>query len=272
MKAFISHSYRNSNSYLLENLYKQLENFKIEIVNNRYSYIGNEDITGELLSYIRKCDVFISIIDSSIPEVFLELGYAIGLGKPIILISYDEIEFPAHLKNYLYIRWDNDNIVVEIMRYMERLNKGTLTDKQGDDFLESDVNQVIDKLYWVPESLQNIDGKQFEEVIFKWFIKKGFRVERIGSKDYGYDFIIQTPSRGEVLVDVKKFAPNNNITVMKVQQLLGAVHAYHADGGLIITSSGYTSSARDFAYKCSPRIELLSIGDLVLGNLIEIYS
>jgi restriction endonuclease Mrr len=70
---------------------------------------------------------------------------------------------------------------------------------------------------------------------------------------------------------IKKFSPNNNITVMKVQQMLGAVHAYNADGGLIITSSGYTNSARDFAYKCSPPIDLLDIGDLVNGKIKQIY-
>lgn len=274
LRIFISHSNSFTNFDFLDRLYKELKVYDIEIINQQYNYIYNEDVTGTLLNYIKKSDVFIAIFDYENSTVLLELGYAIGIGKPILITSSTEVELPPHLRNFSFINSNSRNIdpIDEIVVYLEKINKekkgkeSFIEDLQGADY--NKINEILDMFDDNPENMQNIDAHEFELLIFEWFRFNGFYPEWAEEKrEYGFDFVIQCKDE-RILVDVKKFSLNSYVSVMKVQQLLGAVHAYHAAGGMIITSSGYTSSARDFAMKCSPKIELFDVKD-ILSNRIK---
>ncbi|MFF2155180.1 restriction endonuclease [Paenibacillus chitinolyticus] len=274
LRIFISHSNSFTNHDFLDRLYKELKFYDIEIINQQYNYIYNEDVTGTLLNYIKKSDVFIAIFDYENSTVLLELGYAIGIGKPILITSSTEVELPPHLRNFSFINSNLRNIdqIDEIVVFLEKINKekkekeNSIEDLQGADY--NKINEMLAMFVDNPENMQNIDSHEFELLIFEWFRFNGFHPEWAEEKrEYGFDFVIQYRDE-RILVDVKKFSPNSYVSVMKVQQLLGAVHAYHAVGGMIITSSGYTSSARDFAMKCSPKIELFNVKD-ILTNKIE---
>lgn len=277
LRVFISHSNSFTNIDFLDRLYKELKIYDIEIINQHYNYIYNEDVTGTLLNYIKKSDVFIAIFEYENSTVLLELGYAIGIGKPILITSSTEVELPPHLRNFTFINSNLRNIdrIDEIVLYLEKINKEK---KEKENFAENlqgaDYNRINDMLTMLvdnPENIQNIDAREFEVLIFEWFKFNGFHPEWAEEKrEFGFDFVIQHQGK-RILVDVKKFSINSYVSVMKVQQLLGAVHAYHAVGGMIITSSGYTSSARDFAIKCSPKLELFDVKDILTERINDCF-
>jgi restriction endonuclease Mrr len=65
-----------------------------------------------------------------------------------------------------------------------------------------------------------------------------------------------------MLVEIKKRNPNSRISISSVQQLLGAAHAYEDSAALLICTSGFTDSAREFAMRQSPRIRLWALPEL----------
>lgn len=276
LKVFISHTNSFPNHEFLDKLYKELKFYEIEVINQQYDYIYNEDVTGTLLNYIKKSDVFIAIIEHENSNVLLELGYAIGIGKRVLITSSAEIEIPPHLRNFTFINSNlrsNDQID-EIIVYLRKLSREKNVNLIEDNLQEVDYHNLSDFLKLLldnPENIQSLDAQQFENIIFEWFKFNGYHPEWADlRKDYGFDFVIHHRNE-RILVDVKKYSPNSYISVMKVQQLLGAIHAYHANGGLIVTTSGYTNSARDFAMKFSPTIELFDIRDLLANRIRDCF-
>lgn len=168
----------------------------------------------------------------------LELGYAIGIGKRVIITSSTEVELPPHLRNFTFINSglrSNDRIdeIIILLRKMSNEKNVNLVEDNLQEVNYHNLHDFLKLLLDTPENIQNIDAQEFENIVFEWFKYNDYHPEWADlKKDYGFDFVIH--HHGErILVDVKKYAPNSYISVMKVQQLLGAIYAYHAMGGLL---------------------------------------
>lgn len=73
-----------------------------------------------IFDLVKKCDYFICVFDSNNPNAMLELGYAMGKNKNIILIA-EHNDIPYDLKNFEYIK-RNDNINEIVMELNRRLS------------------------------------------------------------------------------------------------------------------------------------------------------
>lgn len=98
-----------------------------------------------------------------------------------------------------------------------------------------------------------------------------------GASDGGFDGVInQDPlGLGRVYVQAKRYAPENVVGRPTVQGFLGALHAEGAAGGVLITTSSFSSEAIVFVASVSPRIILIDgsrLGELLVSYRIGVQD
>ncbi|MGG3926527.1 hypothetical protein ABET51_11070 [Metabacillus fastidiosus] len=76
-----------------------LSDNNIQIINVNESL---NPIDSSIFDNIKGCDFITAIVTEDNPNVFYELGYAQGLGKPIFLIVNKDTNFPLNLQGILY--------------------------------------------------------------------------------------------------------------------------------------------------------------------------
>jgi len=110
------------------------------------------------------------------------------------------------------------------------------------------------------DSIRSLGWIQFEQLVGETYYRKGYRVSENALKgaDDGIDLWLRKNGY-DVLVQCKHW--KQNVGVSTVREHLGVVHAYKARHGIIVSSSGFTAAARDFAQQTG--IELVSGEKLV---------
>lgn len=132
-------------------------------------------------------------------------------------------------------------VVATIVFLMIRYNKRTLARKYStiDELLEVYGDKPTD----------------FEHYIANLYSLLGFRTKVTpAANDMGKD-IEMWKDDNKYVVEVKLYSPHNKIGREKIQKLHSAMIDSDADRAIFITTSGYTSSAVDYAHKFG--IELL---------------
>jgi len=117
-----------------------------------------------------------------------------------------------------------------------------------------------------PESLRRIDPYAFEQLVAELFEREGYRVlltppRKDGGKDlyvFKRDLLTQTV----FLVECKRYSPPHKVGVAVARQLYGVVEAEGATGGIIATTSYFTSEADSFAKTRPYRLYLRNFDDL----------
>jgi len=123
------------------------------------------------------------------------------------------------------------------------------------------------------KSLDSLSGIEFEEFITQLLKAMGFRTQVTkASGDGGVDIvaILDKPiTGGRYLFQCKRFAPDSLIGAPIIREFYGAVSAdKKANKGILITTSGFTVQAKEFAGEVG--IEL--IDGQGLSNLLAEYS
>jgi restriction system protein len=96
-------------------------------------------------------------------------------------------------------------------------------------------------------SVDAMDGTRFEEFLAQLFGHLGYRVQLVGrSHDFGADLVL-TSRRQRIVVQAKRYG--GNVGIAAVQEVVGAVLYYHGTRGMVVTSSGFTDSARELAVR-----------------------
>lgn len=95
-------------------------------------------------------------------------------------------------------------------------------------------------------SVDSLDGKEFEEFLYYSFRSLGLNVTRTQtSRDYGADLVIKI--KDQVIVIQSKLYFNHNVGNSAVQEIATARNYYRADIGMVITNSYFTKSAYSLA-------------------------
>jgi HJR/Mrr/RecB family endonuclease len=258
---FIAHPFNKLNtiggeSHLIEYLQSRLKDQGFNVVTSYDVYETSFSEHASVSDAINRSFIVIGVLTRDSSNVFYEIGYAIGSRKKVLLIAQPEIDLPKELLAIQRIRADYHS--AEIWYEVQReVNKPLETSKFSEPQHELHPDEIIRSYDTNPEYFERIDARTFEDAVKSLFMSKGFEVTEPNPKEYyGFDFMITGPGPGEILVEVKKLNPNRRTSIGDIQQLLGAVHAYNAASGILITTSVFTDSALDFASKMSPRIQL----------------
>jgi HJR/Mrr/RecB family endonuclease len=261
-KIYISSSSKNVDDFFVFNLKRDLIESGNAVVNNAdIEFYDEPKITPEYL--ISQADIFIAIIKDKNPFVFYELGYATALGKKVLISADSEFDMPFGLKNYNYIRFDstNSNSIFNIINF---INNAPVEEPKITEHV-SNLKDLVGKLKNNPQIVDSISGPQLEELFFQYFQNQGIKVDIANpSSDYGFDLIIYDwKSFRKTIVEIKKYNKNSKVSVNTIQQLIGAMNIYDADHAIAITTSEFTSSAKDFAMSVKRPIELWDIHYLI---------
>jgi Restriction endonuclease len=125
----------------------------------------------------------------------------------------------------------------------------------------SDINdELIRYLAKHPERMHNLTSRKFEELVAALFRAKGYDVELTpATRDGGFD--MRAFNRTDIgtcltLIECKRYAPTNRISVDVVRGLYGVTESEKATTGLLVTTSSFTRDAKSFQDKNKYRIQL----------------
>ena len=112
--------------------------------------------------------------------------------------------------------------------------------------------EILEYIKSQPSKIFTLSPREFEELIAAIFKNQGFHVELTPeTRDGGVDIIAVEKSiyTGETvhLIECKRWAPENKVGFSIVQRMLGAIYQYRANKGAIVTTSSFTSNAREVA-------------------------
>ena len=259
---FISTSYYNNNfNDLLIN----------ELVKYNFNVFTNEQYSGKIsdmmaFDNIKKSSVIIAIINDLSPNVFLEVGYAIGQGKTVLLVCNPNIDLPANLGSFMYIRMDNNASITinEIVNQLINSNAFVEAEQKKDNYKE-----ILSIYKTNREKFEGIDYMSFERAMKEWFVSRGYLTEETyDNHDRGYDILLKNyKNYTKTLVEIKKFNINSKVSISYIQKLIDLLYVYKADCGIIVTTSSYSQAAIQFAENSGCKIELWTLDDVIANEV-----
>jgi hypothetical protein len=99
--------------------------YPVEQRGRKCERVDQDAFTGDIVERLRRriatCELIIADITGNNPNVFYEIGYAEGIGKPVILISQEQ-ETPFDLKTRRQIRYDPQDIFSLAVKLGEQLD------------------------------------------------------------------------------------------------------------------------------------------------------
>ncbi len=102
-----------------------------------------------------------------------------------------------------------------------------------------------------PSILHSITPREFEELVAEIFDRQGFDVELTkATRDGGKDIIAIQSNMGiklKYIVECKRYAMHNKVTLDVVQRLYGVKMAEKANKAILVTTSSFTKDASKFA-------------------------
>lgn len=138
--------------------------------------------------------------------------------------------------------------------------------------IEDGINRIHDEVgAALIQRLREGHPDFFEEAVVKLLLKMGYggaeqRGRRIGgSGDGGVDGVIDQDALGldRIYVQAKRYADGNTVGRETIQAFVGALHGVGASRGVFITTSTFTSGARQYAENVPSRIILIDSARLV---------
>lgn len=161
----------------------------------------------------------------------------------------------------LVVRSNNANVLSELLDKVKAMEP-----------LHPIVKRLSQRLFMLSSGdtstmLEPLTGLEFEKVLSDQFRELGFLSTTTNSSgDFGADIVIETSDGTHVVVQAKKY--EGKVNLKAVQEIAAAVSHYKADFGIVITTSGYFTSARRLAE--SNDIELweeVEFGQFMQGDI-----
>lgn len=183
-------------------------------------------------------------------------------GTPRISLAKSEEELDS-FKRFFERLWNSqkkENLQFGVL-YEDFVNQSFEDKKSQIVEVSNDIwTDLIQKLKMDPRKLFELTPRNFEELIGELLEKQGYSVKITPqTRDGGKDLLIATPSDlGELiyLVECKKYAESNPVSVNIVRELYGVLEAERATAGLIITTSSFTKDAIKFQNSIKHRMAL----------------
>ena len=138
--------------------------------------------------------------------------------------------------------------------------------------IEDGINRIHDQVgEALLQRLRESHPDFFEQAVVDLLLKMGYggaeqRGRRIGgSGDGGVDGVIDQDALGleRIYVQAKRYAAGNSVGRETIQAFVGALHGVGASRGVFITTSSFTSGAKQYAEAVPSRIILIDSARLV---------
>ncbi|MBU0481755.1 MAG: restriction endonuclease [Proteobacteria bacterium] len=151
-----------------------------------------------------------------------------------------------------------------------------ITDKTPEEALEEAHlnlrNQLADEL--IQQIMAN-DFEFFEKLVVRLIVKLGYggSMRDVGqavgkSGDEGIDGIIKEDKLGLDIIYIQAKRWEASVGRPEIQKFVGALHGQQAKKGIFITTSSFTSGARDYASKIDTNVVLID-GEQLVDLMID---
>jgi len=137
----------------------------------------------------------------------------------------------------------------------------------------------------IVQRIRNLSPKFLELVVLELLHAMGYGdastdIEHLGGPgDEGVDGVINQDALGlqRIYIQAKRYKVENTIGRPEIQKFVGALTGLGANGGVFITTSSFSSDAREYAFKSqlSPRIVLIDgaeLGQLMVKHGIGVQE
>lgn len=179
-----------------------------------------------------------------------------------ILVKVFGYEYPAGAFNYSSCKCEGGEFLQEPSVEIEYYE----FDEIDEDAIYKEVSEA-EYIIEQKERIRNMSSREFEYFVADIFESKGYVVQVTqATRDGGCD-IIATKNDGLVpymiLIECKHYSQKHKVSVELVRSLYGVQNSKRANKSVLVTSSTFTSDAREFAESQNTLITLVDIDDLL---------
>lgn len=262
MKVFVSFSQQDL--LFVDILAKTLKNQDIDIVNYP-DVVRKGETLSELTTLLRSADVFIAIVNPLTQWVLFELGVALGVGKPVIIVASDSKDIPSDIASIPFIQLTNDPRIDSLLIAKQLAELSTEQRKEIPKFdsAKSTLHAAVED----PNYLDSIDAMEFENLVARFFQEHGFNIHTQNKEGFSEIDLVIKRGRTRYLIEIKKLKTQSLVSVETIRKLLSIVSNRPYTVGVIITTSGYTASA--LALGSSKHIIMCTLTDIVKGHIFQ---
>jgi HJR/Mrr/RecB family endonuclease len=193
----------------------------------------------------------------------LELGYALGAAKSVMLVGGSETRIPFDIATLPVVRFDIHDSR-SLFTIADGIRRRATTDLAPEE-QSLDIHVRLERMLRDPEYLDQVSPREFESAVTAFFRDLGFVADQSPpTHDGGYDILLTDPQTSvTAVVEVKKYQRSGMLGLANVRQLVGAMVVNGAKSGILVTTSRFSPSARNLAQKAPRPVLLLTLDDLV---------
>lgn len=121
-------------------------------------------------------------------------------------------------------------------------------------------DELLNRLKSDPNLMRELSSEKFEELVAELLHRMGYEIDMTPkTRDGGFDMF--AAKKDEIakfiyLVECKRFTPPNKVGVQYVRALHGVVQQQQANAGIIVTTSFFTSGAKEFQSQLQTQMHL----------------
>lgn len=122
---------------------------------------------------------------------------------------------------------------------------GLKDDNEGKEVEDTDALEDLKQAEYEWSEVENMEGIEFEYFLEELFTEAGYNARvTTASNDQGADLVLEKPYE-TVVVQAKRY--QGKVSNSAVQEITGARNHYDADRAIVVTTKGFTSSAKELA-------------------------
>ena len=257
-KVFLSHSSHDSDlSYMLAHVLGE-EGFSLF---RSDSLLAGDEWRSEILSAIRRSNIFIAAMDDLNPNVLFELGYALGAGKNVLLLRSPNTKLPFDVSSLPVKTIDRFDLTTagEIAQWVRSVRDDVPAMREFDT-----ARQFLEAILRDPEFLDTIPPREFETQMARFFQELEFATEMPPGNDQGFDILLTDgESNSRIVVVLKKYNRNSRVSVSDVHRIVGSAVIADATSAMIVSTGSFTSSAHHFSQSSPLPVKLIELDELL---------
>ena len=213
--------------------------FEIANVDRVFASSTATTIVSEILS----SKAIVVVISSANPNIFFELGVAVGTGLPTVIATVGDVPLPFDVASMPLLRLSGD-VTRDASSLLLHLD-GLHLSRHEQGLPSGPAEEVLAAAASDTHLLEKLSPAEFERMVADLLQSRGWLVERsVTPNDAGIDLILSDPATGKVtVVEVKKINSQGRVSVDAVRQLLAHMAVRDVHSGILVSTAGFTSSA-----------------------------